>query len=282
MKNPNSPMNRFKRWFIERWADEDYPGGTARFQFPLFARDIGCFILLPAFAVICFKACEGSSNTNSKRGNQKQVKQMSAISTDASKSQIIDFNRGSGKVGSGGSSRFSGISKRSPGTLVKVKLLNVVETYSTAPVHAQITDSALGKIMVGGTLIGDANPDPNFERINITFRFARDPNRENVAVPISARALSVDGTLGLEASKKEGLLARSAYTSATGATQEIQSRMNGAVDFKEILFRALTAGMVQEFGAGSQVERNRSQVLTLRPSTEFLAELTDFFPGGVK
>lgn len=282
MKNPNSRTNRFIRWFTERWSAEDYPGGDARFQFPLFARDIGVFVILPTLAVICFKACDGNSNSNSKRGNQKQTKQMSAISADPSKSQIIDFNRGSGKSGSGGNSGLSGISKRSPGTLVKVKLLNVIETYSTAPVHAQITDSALGKIMVGGTLIGDANPDPNFERINITFRFARDPNRENVAVPISARALSVDGTLGLQASKKEGFLARSAYTSATSGTQEVQSRMNGAVDFKEILFRALTAGMIQEFGSGSQVERNRSQVLTLPPSTEFLAELTDFFPGGAK
>lgn len=278
MNNPNSRFKRLQRIIWERWLAEDYPGATPRFQAALFTKDFATYIFLPVAAIILFRACESGFNQTPKRNRQQNQKSYS-MTIESGKSQIIDFGKGSG---TGTKNGYGGISKRSPGTLVKVKLLNVVETYSTAPVHAQITDASLGKILAGGTLIGDANPDVNFEKININFRFARDPNRENVAIPISARALSLDGTLGLDASKKEGFFTRSAYSSATGATQEAQARMNGAVDFKEILFRALTAGMVQEFGNGARVEQNRSQILTLAPSVEFFAELTDFFPGGIK
>lgn len=55
-----------------------------------------------------------------------------------------------------------------------------------------------------------------------------------------------------------------------------------SMDFKQIIFKALSAGLLQEFGSSSQVEKNRSQVLTLQPSSEFFAELTDFFPGAGK
>lgn len=142
-------------------------------------------------------------------------------------------------------------------------------------------DRGLGERLLGGTLIGDATPDPNFERINITFRFARDPNRDSIAAQISARALSLDGTLGLEAKKKEGFVTRSAIGSAYNSSQSIKGSEPNA-DFKEILFRALTSGLIQEFGSSAQVEKNRSQVLSLSPMTEFFAELTDFFPGASK
>ena len=275
--NPNSKFNRFKRWFTDRWSSGDYPSGEPRFKVSLFAIDIGTFILLPLLVTIIYIACTSTP----KRAPPKQVK-IDQIRIEGSKSQIIDFNHSGKSVGGGKGIGYAGISKRAPGSLVKVKLLNEVETYSTAPVHAQIIDAGLGGNLMGGTLIGDANPDTTFERINITFRFARDPNRDNIAIPIAARALGMDGTLGLNASKKEGFIARSAFHSANGAAQEAQGRMNSAVDFKEILFRALTAGMVQEFGSGAQVEENRSQVLTLSPSTEFFVELTDYFPGGTK
>jgi hypothetical protein len=51
---------------------------------------------------------------------------------------------------------------------------------------------------------------------------------------------------------------------------------------RDILLKALTTGLFQEMGTVSQVEKNRAQVLTLAPQTEFYAELTDFFPGGAK
>ena len=100
-------------------------------------------------------------------------------------------------------------------------------------------------------------------------------------MPISARALGLDGTLGLVAQKKEGFFTRSVVGSGHSAVQNAQGG-GGSSDFKEILFKALTAGLVQEFGSASQVEKNRAQVLTLAPNSEFFVELTDFFPGGGK
>ena len=278
MKNPNSPANRMKRGLFDRWSAEDYPGAEPRFHIGLFIKDVAVFILLPTVVLIVAKSCDGP--TSSQKKKSQEVKRDYSRG-DVGKSQIIDFVP-RGKLGNGTSATYAGISKRAPGSLVKLKLMNVVETYSTAPVHAQIVDEGLGKALMGGTLIGDANPDPNFERITITFKYAKDPSRENVAVPVAARALSLDGTLGLNAGKKEGFFARSVYNSATGSAQEAQGKMGASVDLKEVLFRALTSGLVQEFGAQSQVERNRSQVLTLQPATEFFAELTDFFPGSLK
>ena len=168
--------------------------------------------------------------------------------------------------------------KRAPGTLVRLKLQNVVETYSTAPVHAQIVDAGLGQVLMGGSLIGDATPDNTFERITINFRFARDPSREGLAFSIAARALSLDGTLGLVATKKEGFITRSVLGSAGTSTQELSPR-NTSTELKDILLRALTSGLFQEMGNENKVEQARAQVLSLTPGTEFFAELTDFFPG---
>jgi len=281
LNNPNSATNRIKRNLFDRWSVEDYPGADPRFQVGLFVKDIAAFILFPVVVLVIAKSCENASSSTTKKSSTAQQTKRDQARGDIGKSQIIDFvSKGKG---SGGTSSIGfGFSRRSPGSLVKVKLMNVVETYSTAPVHAQIVDSGLGQNLMGGTLIGDANPDPAFERISITFKYARDPNRDNVAAPLSARALSLDGTLGLNATKKEGFLARAAFGSATQTAQEGQGKLGSDVDFKSVLFRALTAGLVQEFGSGAQVEKNRSQVLTLQPSTVFFAELTDFFPGGSK
>lgn len=274
MKNPNSPFNRIKRGLHARWSSEDYPGAEPRFQILLFGKDISIFILLPIFAIIVFKSCENASSAP-KQARPNQQSGRSGSPLDSSKSQIIDFRAG------GSGSSVAGIAKRAPGTLVKVRLLNLVETYSNAPVHAQIIDGGLGRGLIGGTLIGDAVPDTNFERINVTFRFARDPNRENIAASISARALSLDGTLGVVAKKKEGYFTRSVIGSTGTATQEVQGKID-SMSFNQLIIKALAAGFMQEFGSASQVEKNRAQVLTLQPSSEFFAELTDFFPGAAK
>jgi hypothetical protein len=275
MKNPNAPVERLKRGLSKRWSAADDPGAEPRFQIPLLAKDMGVFLLLPVLAVIGFKACEGvvrspkrpkASQTSSDRGR-----------IDGSHSQIITFAPSRGA----GGSMTGGVPKRAPGSLVKVRLLNVVETYSTAPVHAQIIDGSLGDRLQGGTLIGDATPDAAYDRISIAFRFARDPNREGVAVAISARALSLDGTLGLEAEKKEGFVARSAIGSAASGSQDMQ-KGNGSNDLQSLLLKALTAGLFQEMGNVAGVAKNRAQVLKLPPQTEFFAELTDFFPGVAK
>lgn len=271
MKNPNSPVARLKKGLVSRWSAEDYPGAEPRFQIPLFVKDVAVFVLLPVFSVLLFKTLQGGSQT-SRRPNPAPSSS-DRLRLDAPKSQIISFGTSGGASG-------SGAPRRSPGSLVHVRLLNLVETYSSAPVHAQITDASLGGALKGGTLIGDATPDTSFDRISIAFRFARDPNREGVAIPITARALSLDGTLGLEADKKEGFVARSAIGSAAIGSQNLQNGGSSSNDFRDILLKALSAGLFQEMGTSTQVERNRAQVLTLAPDTEFYAELTDFFPGG--
>lgn len=273
MKNSNSPLKKAQRALAARWSEADYPGGTPVFKLARLGKDAAIFFLLPLLSVIVFHACE-KAGTPQKRPPGDSKKHSAAMRFDVSKSQIITF-QGGGKSGPS----VAGVIKRAPGVLVRVKLMNVVATYSTAPVHAQIVDAALGKQFMGGSLIGDATPDSNFQRINIAFRFARDPVHENFAVPITARALSPDGTLGLDAQKKEGFFTRSVYGSAGQTTQGLETK-GGQTDFRDILLRALSAGFIQEFGSGTQIEKNRSQVLTLDPAIEFFAELTDYFPGG--
>lgn len=270
--NPNSPKNKLFRSLKERWNREDYPGGTPRFQLMLLARDALIFILLPVVWFFLFKSCISPRDAR-KHAPQRVIKDSSQLNVN--NSQIITFGK---HVGAGGN---PSIVRRAPGTLVKVRLQNVVETYSTTPVHAQIIDNGLGINLRGGVLIGDATPDTNFERINITFKYAKDPRKEGYAATISARALSMDGTFGLEAKKKEGFTARSVLSSASSTSREAKGG-GDTTDFKQVLFRALTAGLVQEFSSDSQVEQNRASVLTLQPATEFLAELTDYFPGSSK
>lgn len=274
MKNPNSQVSRMKRGLIARWSAEDYPGAEPRFQLMLFGKDLAIFVFLPIAAIVVFKSMENAVTAPKRPTPARQIQTKNG-SVEA-RSQIISF-----QTNGSASSPFAGIAKRSPGSLVKLRLMNVVETYSNAPVHAQIIDGGLGRNLMGGTLLGDAVSDSNLERINISFRFAKDPNRDSVAVPINARALSLDGTLGVIAHKKEGYFTRSVLGSAQGASNDAQGK-GSSTDFKEILFRALAAGFVQEFGSATQVEKNRAQVLSLAPGSEFFAELTDFFPGGSK
>lgn len=274
MKNPRSSIGKLKKGLMSRWKAEDYPGAEPRFQISLFGKDFAVFVFLPLLAIVLFKMIEKGFSTNPKTKSQTQYKK-SDYRLDNSKSQIIDFR----STQSSGS--YGNFAKRSPGSLVRVRLLNMVETFSNAPVHAQIVDSGLGKSLMGGTLIGDAVSDPNFERINITFRFARDPNRENVGIPINARALSLDGTLGLDGRKKEGYFTRSVIGSSGYVSPGAQQKVD-TLEFKDIIFKALASGFMQEFNSAVQVERNRAQVLTLSPPSEFFAELTDFFPGGGK
>ena len=274
-QNPNSNVNRIKKGIFARWLGEDYPGAEPRFFWQYLARDIGIFVMLPILAIVVYRAITGPSTNKNHQTPPKNQTQQHQNRGDG-KSQIIDF----AGPHRGGPGSIAGVPKRSPGTLVKLKLQNVVETYSTAPVHAQIVDTGLGNGLMGGSLIGDATPDSTYNRITINFRFVRDPSREGVAYTIAARALSLDGTLGIIATKKEGFVTRSVLGSAAGSTQNIQTGSSG--DFKDILLKALTSGLFQEFNTASTVEQNRAQVLSLQPGTDFFAELTDYFPGASK
>ena len=141
--------------------------------------------------------------------------------------------------------------------------------------HAEIIDSSLGQNLIGATIVGTATPESAYNRINIAFTYVRDSN--SLAIPIKAHALSLDGTLGLNAQKKEGFFARAALDSSNSASQGSQNKI-GDQGLDGMIARALASGLLQEFGSASQIARNHAQLLTLRPMTEFYVELTDYFP----
>lgn len=269
MKKP-SPLQKQRERLIKRWSEEDYPGGTPRFQMALLIKDLTVFCLIPLSSIIFFEIVESSMSGNATPGEKRRIE--SKVDRNEKHSQIIHFQAaGSGQ----GKNSFL---KRAPGSLIRVRLMNVVETYSNAPVHAQIVDSGLGRQFLGGTLIGDATPESGNGRVSITFRFARPPQRLDLAVPIAARAMSLDGTLGVSATKKEGVFARAAIRSASGNTNTVDTGTDSQ-DFKTLVARAVAAGMMQEFQSESSVAHNNAQVLILKPMTEFFVELTDYFPG---
>lgn len=274
MNKPTSPAKRFKQKLLERWSAEDYPGAVPRFQLGLMGRDLAIFVLLPVASVVLFKTCEIAINGEQGKPRRPSVDQK-RTGVRETKSQIIDFR------GPSVSKSALGIAKRSPGTLVRVRLMNVIETFGNAPVHAQIIDGGLGPQFLGGSLIGDATSDLNSGRIKIDFRFARMPNREDLAVSIAARALSLDGTLGLQGTKKEGFFARAAIRSSTGTSGSGENDSNSQ-DLKGVIAKALANGLLQEFSSEAQLAHNQAQVLTLQPMTDFYVELTDFFPGQAK
>lgn len=264
-----SALTKQRERILRRWQDEDFPSGTPRFQLGLLVKDFVIFCVIPIAAIALFKIVEVAMSGPRRSIERKQNDPLAQPSQRPS--QVILFG---GRPGSG--IRGSAFAKRAPGTLVRVKLLNLVETFSNAPVHAQIVDGGLGPEFIGGTLLGDAVPESGSGRINIVFRFVRHPNRPDVAVPVSARAMSLDGTFGLEAQKKEGLFARAAIQSGTGANS---AGSGDPKDFKSLVARAVAQGMMHEFGSEATVENNKAQVLTLQPMTEFFVELTDYFPG---
>ena len=272
MKNPNSPVNKIKSTLKERWSAPDYPGAEPRFQIVLFVKDVGIYIFLPALAVFMFKSCESAAVSDVKPKPKRQARE--EITDNSIRSQIIDFTGAPKAKG-----KYSGVSKRAPGTLIKIKLLNQVETYSNAPVHAVIVDNSLGTNLRGATLIGDASPDATFDRINITFNILKHPSNMSVAIPINARALSLNGTLGVDATKKEGFFARAALGGAQGGISKAQGSEGSSQSLKDALLRVFASGLLNEAGNSATVEQNRANVLVLHSSQIFYAELTDYFPG---
>lgn len=268
-KNPNSFLNRTKRFLLSRWSERDTPTSEPRFQVTLFGQDVFVFIALPILSIFIYKYVENLF-THPKKPIRKDIQQNQVVNYEMSKSQILDFQSKNSKL-------TASLAKRATGTLVKLRLLNEVETYGSAPVHAQIIDSSLGVEWVGATLIGEAQSDTNFDRINISFNRAKKSSEVGASILIKARALSLNGTLGLEANKKEGYFARSAISSAQAGSQEMNSGAESS-DLKHILARALANGLIQEFGNSGQVEKNKSQVLVLKAGEIFFAELIDDFP----
>lgn len=271
MRIPN-PIQKQRERLLKRWSEEDYPGGTPRFQLALLTKDLVVFCLLPIVAIVFYKLVESSMGGPAKPEDRRRSE--AKLDRVEKHSQIIQFHASSTSAGKSGGQ----FAKRAPGTLVRVRLLNVVETFANAPVHAQVMDAALGGEFMGATIIGEATPENGSGRISMNFKFVRHPRRLEIAVPISARAISLDGTFGVSAAKKEGLFARAAIRSAANNPNAVEASADKG-DFKTLVARAVAAGLMQEFQSEASAANNNAQVLTLKPMTEFFIELTDYFPG---
>jgi len=270
MKNPNSNYNRIKKYFLNRWSACDTPAAEPRFYINYFIKDLVVFLLLPIGTALLFQILKSDFINKPTVKNKARNETSKAIVRDLTKSQIIEFSKH-------GIMQKGNFSRRSPGTIIKVKLLNAIETFGNAPVHAQVIDNSLGQEWIGSTLIGDATSDQTFDRINIAFRFIKSEFQPGHAKIIKARALNLNGTLGVEAEKKEGFFARSVFNS-TGSVGETAKQDIDQIDVKHFLAKALANGLLQEFGSSSNNERAKSQVYILNPGEIFFIELTDFFP----
>jgi hypothetical protein len=269
----STPKDRLQKKLADRWMDEDFPGGPKHFQPNLFVKDLAIFLGLPLIAVVLFKSCEFSVKSGPSDSSTSSNLLVIRNGLNQPKSQILDFHQPPDGI-----QFIQTIARRAPGTLVRVRLQNQLEAASVTPVHALILDDALGKQFKGSILLGDANSDGNMGRVRIDFKFVKLASRSDVAVPLSARALSLDGTFGIAGEKKEGFFARAAMrTTQNGNTVDTDPQ-----DFKSVIARALAAGLVQEFQTEASQAYAQSQVLTVQPQTEFYVELTDYFPGGMK
>lgn len=283
-KNPNSPANRMKRWIKGLWWAPNLPGGEPNFQPMRMLRDLCILAAIGGTPLFFAKVMEGASqptkSSSSARSNQKKDGAGNE-GPSVTGSQIIDFE-GRRAFGSTTTKGFvPGASPRGTGTLVRIRLQNTVETYSAAPVHAQIVDSSLGAALYGSVLLGEASADSNFNRIYIQFSTIRPRNSVSDAYSINAVAMSLNGTLGLEATKKEGLLARGTLATSGGIVSGLGSKGGSGgsgLSLQDLLVKALVTGLQQEAGNDLSVEQARSQVLVLDPGIEFFAELKSKFP----
>jgi hypothetical protein len=182
---------------------------------------------------------------------------------------VIQFNSASGALQN---KSF----RASQGTIVKVRLLNSLETFDSVPAFGQVMDYSLGQSFYGWTLIGDASSDINVDRIKIVFQAIKSPSNQS-SYEIKAKALSPDGTLGIRADKVEGIASRAAVGSGQGVASGIGSSIKQSNDLSTFLIRALIQGLGSEISSDLGATYNRATALHLNPGTEFLVQLTDGF-----
>jgi len=167
---------------------------------------------------------------------------------------------------------------RSKGSLIRVRLLNTIETHENVPVFSQIIDYGLGTHLYGKTLIGEATGDGSIDRIKISFHTLRIGDYS--AKDLSGHALSLDGTLGLAAKKKEGLFERSIVGSSRSGVGNSVSQDQLGESLQGFLLGALLRGIQTELRSDIESEYNNSTVLTLEPGVEFFVQITENFGEG--
>jgi len=227
-------------------------------------------LTLATGALFGFLSNGGTGNSDDEGHPQDEAAQAGQNAAQEG-SLVIHFKDGHGNAGTKGA-----YVRASSGTLVRVRLLNSLETFDTVPTFVQVVDYALGQSFYGWTLVGDASGDSNVDRIKMSFHHARSP-RGNASLEISAQALSLDGTLGVKAQKVEGMSQRA----LTGAGKSVGGGLAGAVqgsgDLSSLLLRALLTGLQNEISSDLGSAYNRGAALSLKPGEEFFVQLTENF-----
>ena len=224
----------------------------------------GLFLFIAVFLFLAFGPRE---NTISAGNVEKKLVDSDEVKNRPSGPQIIAFN-----------ANVVGITKRSntirsKGSLIKARILNQVEAFESVPLFARIVDYGLGNSYFGKTIIGDATGDPNISKIKVNFHTIR-VNDYN-AKAISAQALALDGTLGLKAQKKEGILSRSILGTARAGTQNPVDADKLGGDLQGLILGTLLRVLRVEMRQDIESEYNNKSVLALKPGVEFFIQLTD-------
>ena len=266
-KNNSVAQNKFKAYFKNRWFVRDTPESEPRFKSNLLARDFGVFLAIPIMTLVFWKMCENAIGA-SERTKVKKRRVMKQKFSNEIIPQIISFTSENNK-------KFvDGIKIKSIGTLVRIKLLNRVEVYGSSPVHAQIVGIGLGKALRGSRLIGEAVADETYNRITINFNILRTSRGERKSYRISARALSLNGTFGLEAQRGKNLITRAALRTKFKMDNENDESKN----LIQMIISAIFDPLSKELNKDIQEKRRLANVLMLSPPKQFFAELLEQFP----
>lgn len=228
------------------------------------------FVAVSALCGVLFGMLSNGASSNEVVAEQGASTASQIEDSKESGSLVIDFN--SNRPVSDSSS----VLRASSGTLVKVRLLNVLETFDTVPVFAQVSDYSLGESFYGWTLIGTASGDGNVERIKMTFQSARSRNGKK-NLEFSGQALSLNGTLGVRADKVEGFVGRVATGASKLGSSSIANSFKGEDGLSSLLIRALVSGLENEISSDLGAAYNRGAALKLNPGYEFYVQLNEDF-----
>lgn len=234
---------------------------------------VAIFVLLVAGGIFGWMIVNGVSDKKPDQHDQGSFGSTKFDSVEDG-ALVIHFNEKAAGNGSSKSLQNGALVRASTGTLVRVRLLNSLETYANVPVFAQIVDHSLGSRFYGWTLIGDASSDTNVHRIKMSFALARNP-QGNSSLALHGQALSLDGTLGVKASKLEGVANRALMGgAATGLSGSIKG---SSQDLSGVLLRALLSGLQKELSSDLGAAYARGAVLSLKQGQEFFVQLTENF-----
>lgn len=266
---------KFFKDLAKRWKKKQFPTSDTETLDPhLLRRDIGfgavIFLVGALFCLLVVRCTRSPSEIEVSK--EKRSIETSDQPAQEPQSHMIYF----GASGQSGGVRARPSNALSRGTLVRVRLLNSVQTFETVPAFAQVVDYALGRNRYGSTLIGDASGDGSIERIKITFNTLK-LQQASSSIAVEGQALSLDGTLGIRAEKLEGFMGRAVTSGAQAGSAGLGGLGGAKGDLNQLLLKALLSGLQTELSADLSAAHNQQSALSLNPGTEFYVQLTSDF-----